>query len=191
MWGIFEVFADTIVVCTVTAFAVLSSGLVDLNTGAVISNQVSTALVAEAFSTVFGKFGSAFIAIAIVPFAFSTVLGWSQYGSKAFEYLFGLKMIKFYKIVFVAFIVIGATMDLTLAWDLSDTFNGMMAIPNLIGVLSLSGTVMKVTHNYVQRKILNKDVKPMLSALDDIQELHEQELKDKEMMENKGAEIAS
>ncbi len=190
MWGIFEVFADTIVVCTVTAFAVLSSGLVDLNTGAVISNQVSTALVAEAFSTVFGRFGSAFIAIAIVPFAFSTVLGWSQYGSKAFEYLFGIKMIKFYKIVFVAFIVVGATMDLTLAWDLSDTFNGMMAIPNLIGVLSLSGTVMKITHNYVQRKILNKDVKPMLSALDDIQELHEQELKDKEMLKKTAKETA-
>ena len=190
MWGIFEVFADTIVVCTVTAFAVLSSGLVDLNTGAVISDQVSTALVAEAFSTVFGKFGSAFIAIAIVPFAFSTVLGWSQYGSKAFEYLFGLKMIKFYKIVFVAFIVVGATMDLTLAWDLSDTFNGMMAIPNLIGVVSLSGTVMKITHNYVQRKILNKDVKPMLSALDDIQELHEQELKDKEILKKAAKETA-
>lgn len=179
MWGIFEVFADTIIVCSVTAFAVLSSGLVDLETGKVISDQVSTALVAEAFSTVFGKFGSAFIAIAIIPFAFSTVLGWSQYGSKAFEYLFGRKTIKFYHIVFVAFIVVGATMDLTLAWDLSDTFNGLMAIPNLIGVVTLSGTVMKITHNYVQRNILHMNVKPMLSALEDIQELHEQELLEK------------
>ena len=179
MWGIFEVFADTIIVCTVTAFAVLSSGLVDLETGVVISDQVSTALVAEAFSTVFGKFGSAFIAIAILLFAFSTTLGWSQYGSKGFEYLFGRKNIKFYQIVFVLFIVIGATMDLSLAWDISDTLNGMMAIPNLIGVLALSGTVMKITNNYVQRYILHKDVKPMLSAFDDIQELHEQELKEK------------
>ena len=179
MWGIFEVFADTIIVCTVTAFAVLSSGLVDLETGVVISGQVSTALVAEAFSTVFGKFGSAFIAIAILLFAFSTTLGWSQYGSKGFEYLFGRKNIKFYQIVFVLFIVIGATMDLSLAWDISDTLNGMMAIPNLIGVLTLSGTVMKITNNYVQRYILHKDVKPMLSAFDDIQELHEQELKEK------------
>ena len=179
MWGIFEVFADTIIVCTVTAFAVLSSGLVDLETGVVISDQVSTALVAEAFSTVFGKFGSAFIAIAILLFAFSTTLGWSQYGSKGFEYLFGRKNIKFYQIVFVLFIVIGATMDLSLAWDISDTLNGMMAIPNLIGVLTLSGTVMKITNNYVQRYILHKDVKPMLSAFDDIQELHEQELKEK------------
>lgn len=179
MWGIFEVFADTIIVCTVTAFAVLSSGLVNLETGVVISDQVSTALVAEAFSTVFGKFGSAFIAIAILLFAFSTTLGWSQYGSKGFEYLFGRKNIKFYQIVFVLFIVIGATMDLSLAWDISDTLNGMMAIPNLIGVLTLSGTVMKITNNYVQRYILHKDVKPMLSAFDDIQELHEQELKEK------------
>ena len=67
-------------------------------------------------------------------------------------------------------------MDLSLAWDISDTLNGMMAIPNLIGVLALSGTVMKITQNYVQRKILHKDVKPMLSALEDIQELHEMEL---------------
>ena len=177
MWGIFEVFADTIIVCTITAFTVLSSGLVDLETGAVISDQVSTALVAEAFSTVYGKFGYAFIAIAILLFAFSTTLGWSQYGSKGFEYLFGRKNVKIYQVIFVAFIVVGATMDLSLAWDISDTLNGMMAIPNLIGVLALSGTVMKITQNYVQRKILHKDVKPMLSALDHIQTVHEEEIK--------------
>ncbi len=77
-------------------------------------------------------------------------------------------------------------MNLTLAWDLSDTFNGMMAIPNLIGVVTLSWTVMKITHNYVQRKILNHDVKPMLSAIDDIQELHERELKEKKEAESIG-----
>ena len=176
MWGIFEVFADTIIVCTITAFAVLSSGLVDLNTGKVLSEQVSTALVAEAFSTIFGKFGSAFIAIAILFFAFSTVLGWSQYGSKGFEYLFGTKSTKFYQIIFVIFILIGATMDLTLAWDLSDTLNGLMAIPNLIGVIALSGTVVKITKNYVDRKLRHKNVKPMLSAIGKIQEIHESEI---------------
>ena len=179
MWGIFEVFADTIIVCTLTAFAVLSSGLVDLETGKVLSENVSTALVAEAFSTVFGGLGGAFIAIAILFFAFSTVLGWSQYGSKGFEYLFGRGAVKAYHIVFVAFILVGATMDLTLAWDLSDTFNGLMAIPNLIGVVSLSGTVMKITRNYVDRKILGKNVKPMLSSIDEIQELHEREVTEK------------
>ena len=177
MWGIFEVFADTIIVCSLTAFAVLSSGLVNLDTGEVISDAVSTALVAEAFSTVYGRAGAAFIAIAILFFAFSTVLGWSQYGSKAFEYLFGTRSAKIYQLIFVVFIMVGATMDLTLAWDLSDTFNGMMAIPNLIGVLALSGTVMKITQNYVDRKIKGKHVKPMLSAVDEIQELHEEELK--------------
>ena len=176
MWGIFEVFADTIIVCSLTAFAVLSSGLVDLNTGEVFSDKLSTALVAEAFSTVFGGFGSAFIAIAILFFAFSTVLGWSQYGSKGFEYLFGTKAVQIYHVIFVLFIVFGATMDLTLAWDLSDTFNGMMAIPNLIGVLALSGTVMKITKNYVDRKLRGKDIKPMLSSIDSIQELHEKEI---------------
>ena len=74
------------------------------------------------------------------------------------------------------FILVGATMDLALAWDLSDTFNGMMAIPNLIGVLALSGTVMKITKNYVDRKLRSSDIKPMLSAIDDIQELHEKEI---------------
>ncbi|WP_044915579.1 alanine/glycine:cation symporter family protein [Butyrivibrio sp. WCE2006] len=179
MWGIFEVFADTMIVCTITAFTILSSGLVDLNTGKVVSDQVSTALVAEAFSSVFGRFGAGFIAVAILCFAFSTVLGWSQYGSKGFEYLFGTKSVKFYQIIFVAFVVVGATMDLTLAWDLSDTFNGMMAIPNLIGVITLSGTVMKITHNYVERKLLGKDIKPMLSAHDEIQEIHEREVQEK------------
>ena len=176
MWGIFEVFADTIIVCTLTAFAVLSSGLVDLETGKVISDQVSTALVAEAFSTVYGKAGGAFIAIAILFFAFSTVLGWSQYGSKGFEYLFGTKTVKIYQSIFVVFILVGATIDLTLAWDLSDTFNGMMAIPNLIGVIALSGTVMKITKNYVDRKIKGKKIEPMLSAIDEIQKQHLKEV---------------
>lgn len=91
MWGIFEVFADTIIVCTLTAFAVLSSGLVDLETGAVLSTSEGSALVGEAFATKFGSIGPMFIAIAILLFAFSTVLGWSHYGSKAWEYLFGTK----------------------------------------------------------------------------------------------------
>ncbi len=112
MWGIFEVFADTMVVCTLTAFAVLSSGLIDLDTGAVLVD-VS---------------GSAFIAIAILLFAFSTVLGWSHYGSKACEYLFSTKSTMVYKVVFVLMIFIGCTMNLGLAWDLSDTFNSAVAI---------------------------------------------------------------
>lgn len=169
MWGIFEVFADTIVVCTLTAFTVLSSGLVDLNTGEVLSSAEDSALVGQAFATVFGSAGPAFIAIAILLFAFSTVLGWSHYGSKAFEYLFGSRATIVYRVVFIVFILGGATMSLQLAWDLSDTFNGLMAIPNLIGVITLAPVVGKITKNYVDRKVRGKNVEPMLSAFPDIQ----------------------
>ncbi len=182
MWGIFEVFADTIVVCTLTAFAVLSSGLVDLETGAVLSTSEGSALVGEAFSTVFGKAGPAFIALAILLFAFSTVLGWSHYGSKAWEYLLNTKSVIIYKIVFIVMIYEGAVMKQNLAWDLSDTFNGLMAIPNLIGVLSLSPVVIKITRNYVARNIKNEDVKPILSVFPDIEETQIKELR--EMQEN-------
>lgn len=178
MWGIFEVFADTMIVCTLTAFVVLSSGLVDLETGAVLSSSEGSALVGEAFATRFGSIGPMFIAIAILLFAFSTVLGWSHYGSKAWEYLFGTKSMIAYKIVFVLMIYVGATMNLWLAWDLSDTFNGLMAIPNLIGVLSLSPVVMNITRNYVARILKKEDVKPMLSAFPDIEDTHAEELKE-------------
>ena len=181
MWGIFEVFADTIVVCTLTAFSILSTGLIDLQTGEMLSANQQTALVGEAFSTVFTiggvNLGGAFIAIAILLFAFSTTLGWSYYGTKAWEFLFGTKSTIIYKSIFVVFIVFGATMSLDLAWDISDTFNGLMAIPNLIGVLTLSGTVIKITKNYVNRTFKNSDEKPMLSAFDDIQCEQENKLK--------------
>lgn len=149
MWGIFEVFADTIVVCTLTAFAILSSGLIDLQTGEVLTNAKPTALVSEAFGTVFHigdiRFGSIFIAIAILFFAFATILGWSYYGAKAWEFLFGTRSTIIYKGIFVLFIMIGATMNLDLVWNISDAFNGLMAIPNLIGVLALSGTVVRIS----------------------------------------------
>lgn len=163
MWGIFEVFADTMVICTLTALAILTSGVIDLNTGVPLSGDKDT-LVLSVFEGAFGSFGGVFIAVAILLFAFSTTLGWSYYGTKAWEYLFGTKSTIAYKIVFVLFIIIGATIDLQLAWDISDTFNGLMAIPNLIGVIALSGTVAKITRNYVDRKIKGKNnVEPMLS----------------------------
>ena len=120
-------------------------------------------LVSEAFGQVFGAPGTWFVAIAMLFFAFTTVLGWSQYGSKAVEYLFGSKGVKVYKFIFVIMIVSGAVMDGGLAWDLSDTFNGLMMIPNLIGVLALFPLVLKITKNYVDRKIKKKDIAPMLS----------------------------
>ena len=175
MWGIFEVFADTIVVCTLTALVILTSGFVDLNTGRMLTEVQGSALVGEAFSTVFGSFGPKFIAVSILLFAYSTVLGWSHYGTKAFEYLFGTKASMGYQVVFVAMVLVGATMKLDLAWDLSDTFNGLMMLPNLIGVLSLSGTVAAITRNYVDRKFHGKRVEPMWSAFAEYQKEEEAE----------------
>lgn len=176
MWGIFEVFTDTIIVCTLTAFPILSSGMVNLETGAMNTTAEESALLAEAFTNVFGQLGGTFVAIAVLLFAFSTVLGWSYYGTKAWEFLFGTKATKIYQTVFVLFIVVGATMSLDLAWDISDTFNGLMSIPNLIGVITLSPIVMKITRNYVDRHLKGRDVKPMLSFFPDIQEENEKNL---------------
>ena len=89
MWGIFEVFADTMVVCTLTALVVLTSGLVDLDTGAALTGVEGSALVGQAFSTVFGAFGPQFIAVSVLLFAYSTTLGWSHYGTRAVVYLLG------------------------------------------------------------------------------------------------------
>jgi AGCS family alanine or glycine:cation symporter len=178
MWGIFEVFADTWIVCTLTALVILTSGLVDLQTGEMLTDALKTVLVAEAFSTVFGQFGAIFIAIAILLFAFSTVLGWSYYGTKSWEYLIGriahnprigTKSTIVYKVIFVAFIFVGATMSLDLAWDISDTFNGLMSIPNLIGVITLSPLVAKITKNYIKRILHGSSDAPMLSYDQDIQ----------------------
>ncbi|MBQ3066127.1 MAG: alanine:cation symporter family protein [Clostridia bacterium] len=163
LWGIFEVFFDTFVVCTMTAIVVLSTGYIDLSTGAPLDGVNGDTLISQAFGQYFGAPGTWFVAIAMLFFAFTTVLGWSQYGSKAVEYLFGSKGVKVYKVIFVAMIVSGAVMEGGLAWDLSDTFNGLMMIPNLIGVLALMPLVLKITANYVDRKIKGKDVAPMLS----------------------------
>lgn len=169
MWGVFEVFMDTIVVCTMTSLIILTSGAVNLENGTMISTAENSTLVGEAFGNMFGPIGPMFIAVSILLFAYSTTLGWSHYGSKAFEYLFGTKATIFYKIVFVIMIFFGATMNLELAWDLSDTFNGLMMIPNLIGVLALSGTVAKITKNYMARTFHGSKETPMYSAFDDVQ----------------------
>lgn len=176
MWGIFEVFADTIVVCTLTAVSILASGDIDLATGQLVSGVESSNLASAAFGAMFGKPGEMFIAIAILLFAFSTVLGWSHYGSKACEYLLGLKATMIYKIIFTLATFGGAVMGQNLAWDIADTLNGLMAIPNLIGVLALSGTVAAITKNYVDRTFRGKTVKPMLSAYEDIQAMQEKKI---------------
>ncbi len=171
MWGIFEVFADTMVVCTMTALVVLTSGVFDVTTGTMAEGLTDATLVAGAFNNVFswGNIGSKFIAIAMFLFAFTTVLGWSHYGTKAWEYLFGTKTTVIFKIIHICTIIFGAIMTSSLAWDISDTFNGLMMIPNLIGVIVLCPLVYKITKNFVDRKIKGKDVRPMISFDKDIE----------------------
>ena len=181
-WGIFEVFVDTIIVCTMTALVILTSGVIELSTGKLAEGTTGDAtLVAKAFDSVFSiggiNIGSMFIAIAIFLFAFTTVLGWSHYGTKAWEFLFGVKSTFAYRIFFVLIIIFGAVMTSSLAWDISDTFNGMMMIPNLVGVIVLSPAVYKITKNYKDRVLKHKDIKPMLSNDPEIQKEQEEILK--------------
>ena len=178
MWGIFEVFADTMVVCTMTAVVVLSSGAIDLETGNMVEGTNDATLVADAFGNVFGYAGTVFVSIAILLFAFTTVVGWSHYGTKSFEFLFGEKAAKGYKIFFVLMMISGAIMTSSIAWDISDTFNGLMMIPNLIGVISLSPLVVKITKNYIDRRIKKKDVEPLLSFDPDIQAEHARDVEE-------------
>ena len=177
MWGIFEVFADTMIVCTMTALVVLTSGAYDLQTGQILAGYTDATLVGGAFNTVFGwgNIGGRFIAIAMFLFAFTTVLGWSHYGSKAWEYLFGTKTSVIFKLIHLVTIFLGAVMTSSLAWDISDTFNGLMMFPNLIGVVALAPVVVRITKNYVARKIKNQDVAPILSYDEKIQAEMEQE----------------
>ncbi len=187
MWGIFEVFADTMVVCTMTALVVLTSGglnggVFNAKTGAIAEGFTDATLVGGAFNTVFswGNIGQRFIAIAMFLFAFTTVLGWSHYGSKAWEYLFGAKTTFIFRIIHVITVIFGAVLTSSLAWDISDTFNGLMMIPNLIGVVVMLPLVVKITKNYVDRKIKKKDVEPILSYDSAIQTEVVQAIKDEE-----------
>lgn len=171
MWGIFEVFADTIVICSLTAMTILTSGLVNLDTGMLYDSSITTAtaLTNASFSALFGTAGSIFVTLSLIMFAFSTVLGWSHYGKKSWEYLFGTKSTIIYRVVFVLCIMAGALMQSSLAWDISDTFNGLMALPNLIGVLACSGTVYSIMKNYNARKFKGERIEPMLSYDAEIQ----------------------
>ncbi|MBO5213525.1 MAG: sodium:alanine symporter family protein [Clostridia bacterium] len=188
MWGIFEVFADTMIVCTMTALVVLTSGGLDggvfnVLTGEVAKGYTDATLVGGAFNQLFDfgiGFGEKFVAVAMFLFAFTTVLGWSHYGSKAWEYLFGAKTVVIFKIIHVITVIFGAILTSSLAWDISDTFNGLMMIPNLIGVVVLFPLVMKITKNYVDRKIKKKDEKPVLSYDPEIQAEHEATLSEED-----------
>ena len=148
LYGIFEVFMDTIVICTLTSFTILScycSGGVDITWGA----GGGASNIAAAMGTVFGtKISAVILAVCLTFFALSTVLSWSLYGTRCCEYLFGIKATRVYQVMFVFFVIIGATMSLQDAWNLADALNGFMAFPNLIALLALSGVTVKLTKDH-------------------------------------------
>ena len=152
LYGIFEVFMDTIIICTLTGLTLLCSGI-DLNYG----TMGETSLVSASLGTLFTPQGGAIIiALCLALFAFSTILGWALYGSRCCEFLFGPKAIKPYQVIYVLIIVVGATTDLGLVWDIADTLNGLMALPNLIALAALSGVVIKSTKEYFAKEKLEK-----------------------------------
>jgi AGCS family alanine or glycine:cation symporter len=146
---------DTIVICTLTAFTLLCG--VESGVSITWGQSAGTELISAAFSTVFGgQIGSLIIAVAISLFALSTILSWSLYGTRCCEFLLGHKATLVYQIVFVSVIIIGATLDLELVWNIADTLNGFMAIPNLIALLGLSGVVIKLTKEHFVKDGLKK-----------------------------------
>lgn len=143
LFGIFEVFADTIVICTLTALVILCSG-VSVPYGEAAGAELTIA----GFTATYGNWVSIFTAVAMCCFAFSTILGWGLYGARCIEFLFDAKVIKPFMVAYSLVAILGATVELGLLWSIAETFNGLMAIPNLIAVFLLSGTVVKMTKEY-------------------------------------------
>jgi len=143
LFGIFEVFADTIIICTLTALTILCSGIT-VNYGV----DAGAELTISGFVATYGSWVSIFTAIALCCFAFSTILGWGLYGARCIEFICGEKVIKPFMVAYSLIAIVGATADLGLIWGISDTCNGLMAIPNLIALFLLSGTVVKLVKEH-------------------------------------------
>ena len=146
-FGIFEVFIDTIVICTLTALVILCSG-VPVGYGAAAGAELTI----SGFTSVYGGWVSIFTAVAMCCFAFSTIIGWGLYGTRCIEFLFGSKANKPFMLVYSLVAIVGATMNLGLMWSIAETFNGLMVIPNLIAVFLLSGVVVKMVKDYFAGK---------------------------------------
>lgn len=146
-FGIFEVFVDTIVICTLTALVILCSQ-VPVSYG----QAAGAELTISGFTATYGNWVSVFTAVAMCCFAFSTIIGWGLYGTRCIEFLFGSRVNKPFMLVYALVAIVGATMDLGLMWSIAETFNGLMAIPNLIAVFLLSGVVVKLVKEYFAAK---------------------------------------
>jgi AGCS family alanine or glycine:cation symporter len=154
IWGVFEVFFDTIVICSITAFTVLLSGF-ELGEAALSGYASKGAAAVAAFNSILpGTLGGTIIQLSLVFFALSTILSWSYYGERCWGYISRDNKVvtSVYKIIFVLFCIVGATGSGQLMWDISDTLNGAMAIPNLIALLLLSGAVASITREYFKDK---------------------------------------
>lgn len=134
-------FIDSILICTLTGLTLVITGIWTTDTSAALMTQ-------GAFSTVFGSFGSATLSICLVLFAFTTILGWNYYGERCIEFLFGVKGIKPYRLVFILMVALGGFLQIQLVWTIADIVNALMAFPNLIALLALSGVVVKETKAY-------------------------------------------
>lgn len=164
MWGIFEVFIATIVICTVTSLVILCSGVYDMDvalyaidSGTVENSMLGAPLSSAAFSTVFGRFGAIFIAVCLILFAFTSLLGASYYGEQCLTYLTGTtRCIPFYRIFFLLAVIFGSISDLSATWLLVDLTNGLMAIPNLIALLFLSNEACDMINAYKSSKLFSK-----------------------------------
>lgn len=146
-FGIFEVFVDTIVICTLTALVILCSG-VPVGYGAAAGAELTI----SGFTSVYGGWVSIFTAVAMCCFAFSTIIGWGLYGTRCIEFLFGSRANKPFMLLYSLVAIVGATMNLGLMWSIAETFNGLMVIPNLIAVFLLSGVVVKMVKDYFDGK---------------------------------------
>ncbi|MEN1759217.1 sodium:alanine symporter family protein [Anoxynatronum sibiricum] len=147
LWGVFEVFADTIVICTLTALTIITSGVWS-------SGVTGAALTTAAFNEGLPGPGGIIVAIGILFFAFSTLLSWAYYGEKCAEFILGSGFNKIYRIIWLPLIVLGSVGSLTLIWDIADTLNGLMAIPNLVALLALSGVVVNLTKEFFEKQNL-------------------------------------
>ena len=145
-FGIFEVFADTIIICTLTALVILCS-----DAPVTFGVNAGAELTISGFTSTYGNWVSIFTAIAMCCFAFSTIIGWGLYGARCAEFIFSSKIVKPFMVIYSMVAIIGATMDLGLVWSIAETFNGLMVIPNLIAVALLSGTVFKLVKEYFKK----------------------------------------
>ncbi len=172
LWGVFEVFFDSFIICTLTAIMFLTT--FDLNTLSL--DKEDSVMSMTMFSTTFGGFGTAVFSVILPLFAFTTVIAWSYYGEKAVDFCFGWVsekkrkgIVTGFKVLYVVLIAASSMIHSDLIWAIDDTFNGLMAVPNLICLIALNGLVVKITKNYFDRK-KGKDVTPMLSAYPDMNE---------------------